>query len=211
MAQSRILNSQMGLGHLSYLSINSVWRRTVTITLLVSACICACATARANDTSDASAPQHSAPDIGTKMPDGTVYAGLSMKTGKPMYLPSAGGRRRDGTVYGGASPDTSKDLFLTPQDAPGAYTWSDAVAYCKALSASGHHDWRVPTLGELAMQFNNRADIGGYNETGKMKDATGYYWTSQEVGDEEAWAQRFNDGWHEHFSKTQYSSLRCVR
>ncbi len=195
--------------------MNDARSRTVIITLLVNAWIVVCATAGANDTAaGASARQHLAatqPDIGTKMPDGTVYAGLSIKTGKPMYVRSAGGRQKDGSVYGGASPDTSKDLFLTPDDAPGAYTWSDAVAYCKALAAAGHHDWRVPTLGELALQFNNRADIGGYNETGKLQDATGYYWTSQEVGDEEAWAQRFNDGWHEHFSKTQYSSVRCVR
>lgn len=188
--------------------------RTVMVTLAASACFCACTTAGANDMADANAPQHAQtalPDIGAKMPDGRVYAGLSMRTGKPMYVSPAGGRQKDGTVYGGVSPDTNKDLFLTPEDAPGVYNWSDAAAYCKALSAAGHHDWRMPTLGELAVQFNNRADIGGYNETGKMKNATGYYWTSLEVGEDEVWAQRFDDGWHEHYNKTEYSSLRCVR
>jgi hypothetical protein len=170
--------------------------------------------AAADDVTQASGSERAPtalPEIGTKMPNGTVYAGLSMKTGKPVYVAAAGGSQKDGTVYGGASPDTNKDLFLTAEDAPGAYAWNDAVAYCKALSAAGHHDWRVPTLGELALQFNNRADIGGYNQTGRMKDATGFYWTSAEVGDEEAWAQRFNDGWHEHFNKTESSLLRCVR
>ena len=69
----------------------------------------------------------------------------------------------------------------------------------------------MPTIGELAVQFNNRADIGGFNETGMMENATGYYWSSSQTGEDEAWAQRFNDGFHEHPSKTINSLLRCVR
>jgi len=151
------------------------------------------------------------PDIGTKMTDGRVYAGLSMDTGKPSYIAPAGGKLSDGTVYAGISPDTNKDLCTTPADAPGVYTWSQGIEYCNTLSAYGHHDWRMPTLGELAVQFNNRADIGGFNETGSMKNATGYYWSSLQVGDDDAWARRFNDGYHEDLSKTDNSSLRCVR
>ena len=151
------------------------------------------------------------PDIGTKMPDGRVYAGLSMDTGKPSYIAPAGGKKPDGTIYAGISPDTNKDLYTTPADAPGVYTWSKAIEYCKALSASGRRDWRMPSIGELAVQFNNRADIGGFNETGRMKNASGYYWSSLQVGDDDAWGQRFNDGFHEDFSKNQDSSLRCVR
>jgi hypothetical protein len=151
------------------------------------------------------------PDIGTKMPDGRVYAGLSMDTGKPSYIAAAGGKIRDGTVYAGISPDSNKNLYTTPADAPGVYTWSKAIEYCNALSVSGHHAWRMPTIGELAVQFNNRADIGGFNETGSMKNATGYYWSSLQVGDDDAWAQRFNDGYHEDLSKNDNSSLRCVR
>jgi hypothetical protein len=151
------------------------------------------------------------PDIGTKMPDGSVYAGLSMVTGKPSFITAAGGRMSDGTVYAGISPDTNQRLYTTPADAPGVYTWSKATEYCKTLSVSGHQDWRVPTIGELAVQFSNRADIGGYNETGRMKGASGYYWSSLQVGDGDAWGQLFSDGFHEDFSKDQDSSLRCVR
>jgi hypothetical protein len=151
------------------------------------------------------------PDIGSKMPDGTVYAGLSMDTGKPSFIAAAGGTMPDGTIYAGISPDTNKAMYTTPADAPGAYTWGDATKYCKKLSASGHRDWRMPTLGELAVQFTNRADIGGFNETGKMKSASGYYWSSLQVGDDYAWGQLFSDGFHEDFSKELVSSLRCVR
>src|SRR5580704_16063105 len=127
--------------------------------LLAAAWACACGSASAQNAAD-SQTHKAPPDIGTKMPDGTVYAGLSMKTGKPSYVAPAGAKMPDGTVYAGISPDTDKKLFLTDADAPGAYTWADAVAYCKGLSTNGHKDWRVPTMGELAVQFIGRADIG---------------------------------------------------
>jgi Protein of unknown function (DUF1566) len=151
------------------------------------------------------------PDIGTRMPDGTVYAGLSMITGKPSFIEAAGGKMPDGTIYAGISPDTGKRLYTTPADAPDVYSWDAAMQYCRTLAASGHSDWRVPSMGELALQFGNRAEIGGFNESGRMEHATGYYWSSLPVSDQEAWAQRFNDGFHEHPGKDIASSVRCVR
>jgi hypothetical protein len=151
------------------------------------------------------------PDIGTKMPDGSVYAGLSMDTGKPSYIKAAGGRMPDGTVYAGMSPDSNRSLYTTAEDAPGSYTWTEAVEYCQSLSIAGHQDWHMPTIGELAVQFKNRAEIGGFNETGRMQNATGYYWSSLQVGDATAWAQSFKDGFHENPAKDVQSSLRCVR
>jgi hypothetical protein len=156
-------------------------------------------------------PAAGMPDIGTKMPDGRVYAGLSMDTGKPYFVTAAGGKMPDGTIYAGNSPDTGKAMYTTPLDAPGVYTWTAALEYCKTLTTSGHHDWRMPSIGELAVQFTNRADIGGFNETGRMQHASGYYWSSLRVGDDDAWGQLFSDGFHENFSKDQDSSLRCVR
>src|ERR1700689_5747257 len=165
-------------------------------------------------TPDKPTPAHAAnalPDIGTKMPDGTVYAGLSMETGKPSFVAAAGGRMPDGTIYAGISPDTGTRMYTTAADAPDVYTWNNAAKYCKALAVSGHADWRMPSIAELGVQFGNRADIGGFNETGRMDNATGYYWSSLPAGDQEAWAQRFSDGFHEHPNKDIASSLRCVR
>jgi hypothetical protein len=160
----------------------------------------------------ASAPRSAIlPDIGTRMPDGTVYAGLSMQTGKPSFIAPAGGRMSDGTIYAGISPDSGARMYTTPADAPDVYSWTAAIEYCRTLTASGHNDWRVPSIGELAVQFSNRAEIGAFNETGSMEHATGYYWSSLQVSDAEAWAQRFNDGFHEHPGKNIASSVRCVR
>jgi len=198
--------------------------------LAVSGSVCVCASMGAASASDgadqtpgqahdgvapdAHRPAHAPgalPDIGTKMPDGTVYAGLSMITGKPSFIAPAGIKMPDGTIYAGISPDTNQRLYTTPADAPGVFTWRDAVEYCKSLSASGHRDWRMPSIGELAVEFTNRTEIGGFNETGRMQGASGYYWSSLRVGDGDAWGQLFSDGFHEDFSLDQVSSLRCVR
>jgi hypothetical protein len=153
----------------------------------------------------------STPEIGTVMPDGTVYAGLSIETGKPLFVPAPGRRMPDGTIYAGISPDSDKALYTTIEDAPATFPWIKAQKYCRALSASRQRDWHVPSLGELAVLFNNRASIGKFNETGYVNNAPGYYWSSAQVGDASAWGQRFNDGYHEDLSKTQDSLVRCVR
>jgi hypothetical protein len=151
------------------------------------------------------------PEIGAKMPDGTMYAGLSMDTGQPLFVAAPGRRMPDGTVYAGISPDTDKALYTTLQDAPVAFSWPRAQTYCHALSASRRRDWHLPTLGELAVLFINRASIGSFNETGYVNNGPGYYWSSVQIGDASAWGQRFNDGYHEDLNKAQDSLVRCVR
>lgn len=151
------------------------------------------------------------PEIGAVMPDGTVYAGLSMDTGAPRFVPAAGRSMPDGTIYAGISPDSDQALYTTPADAPAVYTWLSAQKYCRSLAASRRRDWHVPSLAELAVLFLNRASIGSFNETGYVNNAPGYYWSSLQVGDASAWGQRFNDGYHEDLSKTQDSLVRCVR
>lgn len=80
--------------------------------------------------------------------------------------------------------------------------------YAKTLDAHGHLDWRVPTKGELNVLFQNRAAIGGFNETGS--DPAGWYWSSSPLyGD--GWVQRFSDGYQNDDYRLNDSSLRLVR
>ena len=51
-------------------------------------------------------------------------------------------------------------------DAPGTSSWTAGMKYCGDLDAYGHKDWRMPTNAELNVLFQNRAAIGGFNETG---------------------------------------------
>jgi Protein of unknown function (DUF1566) len=72
----------------------------------------------------------------------------------------------DGTVYAGISPDTHKPMYTTPTDAPLTYTFNQARRYAAKLDAHGHADWRIPSKRELNVLFNNGAAIGGCEEPG---------------------------------------------
>jgi Protein of unknown function (DUF1566) len=69
----------------------------------------------------------------------------------------------DGSVFAGISPDTNKPMYATPTDAPLTMTFNEAKDYAATLVTHGHQDWRVPTRKELNVLFNNRAAIGGFN------------------------------------------------
>jgi hypothetical protein len=124
---------------------------------------------------------------------------------------SVGTRMSDGTVYAGISPDTHKPMYATPSDAQGTYTFNQAAKYAQNLDAHGHHDFRVPTIQELKVLFQNHAAIGGFDTSGS--DPTGYYWSSLQDDDlpDGAWLRNFDDGFPGVFKKNLVSSLRCVR
>jgi hypothetical protein len=124
--------------------------------------------------------------------------------------PKPGDKMPDGTVYAGISPDTGKAMYATAADAPLTYTFNHAQKYAANLDANGHKDWRVPTKAELNVLFKNRAAIGGFNETGSYP--AGWYWSSSQDGYGLAWGQRFSDGSQlNHSQEFGDSSLRCVR
>src|SRR5258706_11342423 len=104
-----------------------------------------------------------------------------------------GDRMEDGTIYAGISPDTVKPMYATPKDAPLTYTFNEAQKYAKKLDAHGHQDWRVPTKEELNVLFNNRAAIGGFSVTGSLP--AGWYWSASAYDEWYAWGQRFSDGY----------------
>lgn len=123
--------------------------------------------------------------------------------------PKIGDRMADGTVYAGTSPDTGKAMYTTPGDAPLTYTFNQAQKYAAGLDVHGHKDWRAPTKGELNVLFQNRAAIGGFNETGSSP--AGWYWSSTQDTSNIAWAQRLSGGGQDFDYEYYGSSLRCVR
>jgi hypothetical protein len=124
--------------------------------------------------------------------------------------PRPGDKMADGTIYAGISPDTNKPMYATPADAQLTYTFNQAQKYAAQLDANGHKDWRVPTKRELGVLFNNRTAICGFDVTGSLPAR--WYWSSSQSNFTTAWAQRFSDG-HQffNFGKDGASSLRCVR
>jgi uncharacterized protein DUF1566 len=91
----------------------------------------------------------------------TKTAAAAATAGK---MPEIGDKMPDGTIYAGVSPDTGKAMYATPADAPLTSTFNQALGHAARLAAHGHDDWRVPTRGELNVLFSNRAAIGGFNE-----------------------------------------------
>jgi hypothetical protein len=131
---------------------------------------------------------HGEPEIGDKMPDGTVLAGISPDTNKPMYAASA--------------------------DASLRMTFNDAQQYFAQLNAHGHKDWRIPTKAELNVLFENRekgALKGTFNST--ASDDASYYWSAALGKGSRAWIQQFSDGHHYYDNFEWYGkcSVRCVR
>ena len=123
--------------------------------------------------------------------------------------PTPGDKMPDGTIYAGISPDTNKPMYATPADASLTMTFNGAKEYAAKLDAHGHQDWRVPTKVELNVLFNNRAAIGGFNVSGS--DPAGWYWSSSQDDVWTAWEQRFSDGPQGYSLQDLPSSVRCVR
>ena len=55
----------------------------------------------------------------------------------------------------------------------GKSTWSGACEMCEQLRLGGFTDWRLPTQGELAILYNERAIIGGFETLNNTQ-----YWSS---------------------------------
>jgi len=141
------------------------------------------------------------------MSAGTLQAGGWVEA--PPAEPEIGARMPDGTVLAGISPDTRKPMYVTPADAPLSYTFNEAKEYAAKLYAHGHDDWRVPTKNELNVLFNNRAAIGGFDVSGSYP--AGWYWSASQYGKWTAWNQRFSDGCQGDDLEDWRSALRCVR
>jgi hypothetical protein len=138
--------------------------------------------ASARTLSDAASPDALA--IGAEMPDGSIYAGVSPDTGRPMYT--------------------------TPKDSGLCGEWRRAMDYAAGLDAHGHKDWRAPTTAELKVLCTHCAAIGNFDETGS--NPGGWYWSSTQTNRYDAWAQRFSGGnQFLNLCKDDAASLRCVR
>src|SRR5438105_3961522 len=62
-----------------------------------------------------------------------------------ILFPKPGDKMPDGTIFAGASPESQKPMYVTPADAPLTCTFNEAQKYAAKLDAHGHQDWHVPT------------------------------------------------------------------
>jgi hypothetical protein len=141
-----------------------------------------------------------------------ALAGASDAPANTNQAPAPGGKMPDGTVFAGISPDTNKPIYTTPDDAYLKMTFNEAAEHVRQLNAQkylGHDDWHLPMQAELNVLFNNRAAIGGFNVTGSHP--AGWYWSGSSYTKWYAWCQRFSDGDPNYNNKVNHLSVRCVR
>lgn len=88
---------------------------------------------------------------------------------KKTYYVRAYATNSKGTNYGATIQIFKKDvvilrsanLMVQPQDL-GKVFWDDANRMCENSIYEGYTDWRLPTLEELMVLYNNREKIGGF-------------------------------------------------
>lgn len=115
----------------------------------------------------------------------------------------------DGTIYAGTSPDTGRAFYAAAKDVPKKLSWYRAQSYAARCNDHGHSDWRLPTIRELNVLFNNRAAVGGFEQSGLFP--AGIYRSSTQAGTKSARVMRFGNGGLGNCSKTNALAVRCVR
>jgi hypothetical protein len=131
-----------------------------------------------------------------------------------------GDKMPDGSIYAGVSPGTDKPMYVTAKDAGLMMEFGQAAGYASKLAMHGHQDWCVPTIAELTVLFRNREKGALKGTFNSAASKAGFYWSSTPTddGDCTAWGQRFvgrgfNDKTENHsfadFDDT--ASVRCVR
>lgn len=95
------------------------------------------------------------------------------------------------------------NLEVSGADHPEKMKYFLAMEECKKVDGG----WRLPTIEEWHMIYENRDKIGGFDDYGT-------YWSSNTNEDEptQAWVLSFHDGKQYNMSKSDYNySIRMVR
>ena len=90
--------------------------------------------------------------------------------------------------------------------------WTDALAYCEALTLGTHNDWRLPNVSELDGIADRTTFNPAMNATFTNVISNGY-WSSTTYASNasNAWVMGFNYGNDVNDAKTNSFYVRCVR
>ena len=94
----------------------------------------------------------------------------------------------------------------------GATETSYAAGLARAYTGGGYTDWFLPSKDELNKMYLNRATINTTAASNSGSDfGNSYYWSSTEIGSNNAWFQYFNSGGQYSHDKSNAYSVRAVR
>jgi hypothetical protein len=144
---------------------------------------------------------------------------ISNTAPEPEAEPEIGEKMKDGTVFAGISPESGEKMFTTPRSSSLTMSFNEAAEYAVQLNKEkylGHDDWRVPTKAELRVLFEHqyKGELKGtFNLLGGPEEGTsGLYWSSTPGSSRiNAECIRFNVGAPELYYKGAHLHLRCVR
>jgi hypothetical protein len=88
---------------------------------------------------------------------------------------------------------------IIANQAPGSY----AAQVCANYQGGNYGDWYLPSKYELNLLYDQKTVVGGF--------ATGYYWSSTEVDNDEAGVQSFASGGQFNFDKVGTYYVRAIR
>jgi hypothetical protein len=145
-------------------------------------------------------------------PDGStnILSSVAPTNRKP------GDKMPDGTVYAGLSPDSGAAMYVTPTDAPRLMTFNQAAKHAAALNAYGHQDWRLPTKLELLEIYRNHDEgslRGTFNESLRYCGPANWYWSCTAHGDDsfDIYFLDFTNGVDDWNFRDLILSSRCLR
>ena len=120
------------------------------------------------------------------------------------------------TVNGTVTDNVTKLMWQHPPSTS-TFTQAGAIAYCSSLTLAGYHDWRAPSVIELASLIeypNNEVINTAINQTafgGTLVNNN--YWTSTaDAGDStKGWEVSFTAGSNYNLASSNMYYVRCVR
>jgi hypothetical protein len=132
-----------------------------------------------------------APGSGT----GTFNSNITGLTEGMVYYVRAYTNNNKGTAYGNEvsfvpdSPYYAKiataNIAVQRTDITENYVnWTNSNNLCENSTLAGYTDWRLPTLDELTIMYNNQDIVGGYRKDAGSNygDSRYYYWSSTTCG-----------------------------
>ena len=88
-------------------------------------------------------------------------------------------------------------------DEPEKMDWEEAREHCKTLNHGGYNDWSLPTKEELDKMYENKDQIGNFEDT--------WYLSDTEYNEFIAWSQLFSTGNQDNNSKYYNNRVRAIR
>ena len=131
----------------------------------------------------------------------------------------AGSKMADGSIFAGLTADGKQQIFAMPTDLDVTMTFNDAAKAVKKLNnnkALGHDDWQIPSLKNVRVLYKNQNEgalKGTFNTSGNKGSGSGYpvwYWSSTEHRVFSSYVRdvRFSVG-NEDWDHKDYRRLSC--